>query len=71
MYIDMKNEGYYNLNLVIHWQVIWENKEGVRDELPTLIYVSRGKNPQIPHHYKAGAMNVLVIMFFSTSSYIS
>ncbi|KAL0536687.1 hypothetical protein IC582_025647 [Cucumis melo] len=40
-------------------KVIWENKEGVRDELPTLIYVSRGKNPQIPHHYKAGAMNVL------------
>ncbi|CAK9315542.1 unnamed protein product [Citrullus colocynthis] len=40
-------------------KVIWENKEGLRDGLPNLVYVSREKRPQIPHHYKAGAMNVL------------
>ncbi|MED6182630.1 hypothetical protein PIB30_030369 [Stylosanthes scabra] len=40
-------------------KVIWENKEGVSDGMPHLIYVSREKNPIHPHHYKAGAMNVL------------
>ncbi|KAK7263499.1 hypothetical protein RJT34_31090 [Clitoria ternatea] len=40
-------------------QVIWENKEGVADGLPHLIYVSREKRPKQPHHFKAGAMNVL------------
>ncbi|XP_022140548.1 cellulose synthase-like protein H1 [Momordica charantia] len=40
-------------------KVIWENKEGLWDGLPHLIYVSREKKPQLPHHYKAGAMNVL------------
>ncbi|XP_022943733.1 cellulose synthase-like protein H1 isoform X1 [Cucurbita moschata] len=40
-------------------KVIWENKEGLWDGVPHLVYVSREKKPQIPHHYKAGAMNVL------------
>ncbi|TKY48721.1 Cellulose synthase protein B4 [Spatholobus suberectus] len=40
-------------------KVIWENKEGLSDQLPHLIYVSREKKPKHPHHYKAGAMNVL------------
>ncbi|KGN63228.1 cellulose synthase-like protein H1 [Cucumis sativus] len=40
-------------------KAIWENKEGLRDGLPHLIYVSREKRPQHPHHYKAGAMNAL------------
>ncbi|RZB76623.1 cellulose synthase-like protein H1 [Glycine soja] len=40
-------------------KVIWENKEGLRDGVPHLIYISREKRPQHPHHYKAGAMNVL------------
>ncbi|KAL2331854.1 hypothetical protein Fmac_019435 [Flemingia macrophylla] len=40
-------------------KVIWENREGLSDELPHLIYVSREKKPTHPHHYKAGAMNVL------------
>ncbi|XP_022986271.1 cellulose synthase-like protein H1 [Cucurbita maxima] len=40
-------------------KVIWENKEGLWDGLPHLIYVSREKKPQHPHHYKAGAMNAL------------
>ncbi|XP_011007182.1 PREDICTED: cellulose synthase-like protein H1 [Populus euphratica] len=40
-------------------KVVWENKAGISDELPHLIYISREKRPQHPHHYKAGAMNVL------------
>ncbi|XP_061375276.1 cellulose synthase-like protein B4 isoform X2 [Gastrolobium bilobum] len=40
-------------------KVLWENKEGLSDGLPHLIYISREKRPQHPHHYKAGAMNVL------------
>ncbi|XP_023533242.1 cellulose synthase-like protein H1 [Cucurbita pepo subsp. pepo] len=40
-------------------KVIWENKEGIEDGLPHLIYVSREKRPNITHHNKAGAMNVL------------
>ncbi|KAK7404889.1 hypothetical protein VNO78_05930 [Psophocarpus tetragonolobus] len=40
-------------------QVIWENKEGLADGLPHLIYISREKKPKQSHHFKAGAMNVL------------
>ncbi|CAN6574259.1 unnamed protein product [Malus baccata var. baccata] len=40
-------------------KVLWENKEGVSDGLPHLIYISREKRPKHPHHSKAGAMNVL------------
>ncbi|KAL1345679.1 hypothetical protein HN51_019398 [Arachis hypogaea] len=40
-------------------KVIWENKEGVSNGVPHLIYISREKRPEHPHHYKAGAMNVL------------
>ncbi|KAK7823153.1 cellulose synthase-like protein B4 [Quercus suber] len=40
-------------------KVIWENKIGLLDELPHLVYISREKQPKHPHHYKAGAMNVL------------
>ncbi|XP_030544378.1 cellulose synthase-like protein H1 isoform X3 [Rhodamnia argentea] len=40
-------------------KIILENKEGRPDELPHLIYISREKRPKHPHHYKAGAMNVL------------
>nr|DAD23429.1 TPA_asm: hypothetical protein HUJ06_024892 [Nelumbo nucifera] len=40
-------------------KVIWENKENLPDGLPHLIYVSREKRPVHPHHFKAGAMNVL------------
>ncbi|XP_004506254.1 cellulose synthase-like protein H1 isoform X2 [Cicer arietinum] len=40
-------------------KVIWENKEMVEDGLPHLIYISREKRPKQPHHFKAGAMNVL------------
>uniref|UniRef100_A0A803QJR4 Cellulose synthase-like protein H1 n=1 Tax=Cannabis sativa TaxID=3483 RepID=A0A803QJR4_CANSA len=40
-------------------KVIWENKKGITDELPHLVYISREKRPKHTHHYKAGAMNVL------------
>ncbi|XP_027928940.1 cellulose synthase-like protein H1 [Vigna unguiculata] len=39
-------------------KVICENK-GLSDELPHLVYVSREKKQEHPHHHKAGAMNVL------------
>ncbi|GAY58668.1 hypothetical protein CUMW_188740 [Citrus unshiu] len=41
-------------------KVIWENMQGLSDGIPHLIYISREKRPKNPHHYKAGAMNVLV-----------
>ncbi|XP_031286056.1 cellulose synthase-like protein B3, partial [Pistacia vera] len=40
-------------------KVLWENEEGISDGVPHLIYISREKRPKHPHHYKAGAMNVL------------
>ncbi|XP_061375280.1 cellulose synthase-like protein H1 isoform X1 [Gastrolobium bilobum] len=40
-------------------KVILENKEGLSDGLPHLIYISREKRPEYEHNYKAGAMNVL------------
>ncbi|XP_068500231.1 cellulose synthase-like protein H1 isoform X2 [Phaseolus vulgaris] len=39
-------------------KVICEN-QGLSEELPHLVYISREKKKQHPHHYKAGAMNVL------------
>ncbi|GAB2274914.1 hypothetical protein Dimus_009684 [Dionaea muscipula] len=40
-------------------KVIWENEEDLVDGIPHLVYISREKRPNYPHHYKAGAMNVL------------
>ncbi|VFQ62161.1 unnamed protein product [Cuscuta campestris] len=42
-------------------KVIWENNESLThgDEVPNIIYISREKRLKHPHHYKAGAMNVL------------
>ncbi|GMP53937.1 hypothetical protein CsSME_00019250 [Camellia sinensis var. sinensis] len=40
-------------------KVIWENKEGVSNGVPHVIYVSREKRPKHLHHFKAGAMNIL------------
>ncbi|XP_059658227.1 cellulose synthase-like protein B4 isoform X3 [Cornus florida] len=42
-------------------KVIWENQEGDSNGLPHLVYISREKRPKHPHHFKAGAMNVLYI----------
>ncbi|KAI8551966.1 hypothetical protein RHMOL_Rhmol06G0228500 [Rhododendron molle] len=40
-------------------KVIWENKGGNANGVPHLVYISREKRPKHPHHFKAGAMNVL------------
>ncbi|XP_057455860.1 cellulose synthase-like protein H1 isoform X2 [Lotus japonicus] len=40
-------------------KVIWENTGSIDDGVPHLIYISREKRPKQPHHFKAGAMNVL------------
>ncbi|KAF7114629.1 hypothetical protein RHSIM_RhsimUnG0081900 [Rhododendron simsii] len=42
-------------------KVIWENKEAgnANGGVPHLVYISREKRPKHPHHFKAGAMNVL------------
>lgn len=37
-----------------------EDRDIQGNDLPGLIYVSREKRPGIPHHYKAGALNVLL-----------
>ncbi|PKI62218.1 hypothetical protein CRG98_017352 [Punica granatum] len=42
-------------------KIIWENKETAPDGLPHLIYISREKRPKHHHHYKAGAMNALIL----------
>ncbi|XP_071726047.1 cellulose synthase-like protein H1 [Rutidosis leptorrhynchoides] len=41
-------------------KVVSENKEGTSSEIPHIIYISRQMSPKYQHHYKAGAMNVLV-----------
>lgn len=48
-------------------KVLWDNnssksksdQQAARDGVPSLIYVSREKSRTQPHHFKAGAMNVL------------
>jgi hypothetical protein len=42
-----------------------ENKEGLPDGVPHLVYISREKQHKHPHNYKAGAMNVLVRSFYA------
>ncbi|GJR56761.1 hypothetical protein Tco_1498923 [Tanacetum coccineum] len=41
------------------YQVISENKEDTPSDVPHVIYISREKSLKHPHHFKAGAMNVL------------
>lgn len=45
---------------MFRFQVLIESKDDGADALPHLIYVAREKRPTCPHHFKAGAMNVLV-----------
>ncbi|KAE8075661.1 hypothetical protein FH972_014355 [Carpinus fangiana] len=40
-------------------KVVWENKEGLPNGVPHLVYISREKQHKHPHNSKAGAMNVL------------
>jgi hypothetical protein len=49
------------------WQVIQDDQANYdtvpvvdQDKMPLLVYVSREKRPSHPHHFKAGALNVLV-----------
>ncbi|XP_028780663.1 cellulose synthase-like protein G2 [Neltuma alba] len=54
-------------------EVIQDNTSEVEQvELPLLVYVSREKRPSHPHHFKAGALNVLhrVSGVMSNSPYI-
>ena len=58
------------------FQVIQEySKEGLQeDEIyksPLLVYVSREKRTSQSHHFKAGAVNVLVLLFLSTHIYMT
>ncbi|KAI7980358.1 Cellulose synthase-like protein G2 [Camellia lanceoleosa] len=55
------------------------NEKGMNEEvdadsvdIPLLVYVSREKRPSLPHHFKAGALNVLlrVSAMISNSPYI-
>ena len=40
-----------------------ENKEGLQNGVPHLVYISREKQHKHPHNSKAGALNVLVRSF--------
>jgi hypothetical protein len=42
------------------WDSSSKSNEAAGDGVPSLIYVSREKSPTQHHHFKAGAMNVLV-----------
>ena len=46
--------------MILLLKIIWENKDAMEDGFPHLVYVSREKRPRHSHHFKAGAMNVLV-----------
>ncbi|KAK6121545.1 hypothetical protein DH2020_044713 [Rehmannia glutinosa] len=35
-------------------------KDSDKEEMPVLVYVAREKRPSHPHHFKAGALNVLI-----------
>ncbi|XP_057847573.2 cellulose synthase-like protein H1 isoform X2 [Cryptomeria japonica] len=59
MYFSIQNKPS-DPKFLREWQdmkVIHEGNEG--DVLPHLIYVAREKRPNVDHHYKAGAMNVM------------
>ncbi|KAF7141442.1 hypothetical protein RHSIM_Rhsim06G0164900 [Rhododendron simsii] len=58
-FADFKNIQRRNHASIV--KVIWENKEAgnANGGVPHLVYISREKRPKHPHHFKAGAMNVL------------
>jgi hypothetical protein len=64
---DLFNPHFQGINVYI--QVIYENKGDKDDILPHVVYVAREKRPNINHHYKAGAMNVMVILFLTDYHY--
>ncbi|KAF7149872.1 hypothetical protein RHSIM_Rhsim02G0034700 [Rhododendron simsii] len=46
------------------------SQEDKAEEMPLLVYVSREKRPSLPHHFKAGALNLRVSAMISNSPYI-
>ncbi|KAF7151728.1 hypothetical protein RHSIM_Rhsim02G0034800 [Rhododendron simsii] len=46
------------------------SQEDKVEEMPLLVYVSREKRPSLPHHFKAGALNLRVSALISNSPYI-
>ena len=58
----IQNFSNSNMNMNYDWQVINDEDEMDKDpQMPLLVYVAREKRPFHPHHFKAGALNVLVI----------
>ncbi|KAI8010356.1 Cellulose synthase-like protein G2 [Camellia lanceoleosa] len=57
---------------VINEKGMNEEVDAEKVEIPLLVYVSREKRPSLPHHFKAGAINVLlrVSAMISNSPYI-
>lgn len=57
----------------IFLQVIHDESDiepGIKqDEMPLLVYVSREKRPSHSHHFKAGALNVLVLLCSTSVSF--
>ena len=55
---------FFLLTATASVQVLWDSSsksnQAADDGIPSLIYVSREKSPTQHHHFKAGAMNVLV-----------
>ncbi|KAF8414123.1 hypothetical protein HHK36_002122 [Tetracentron sinense] len=59
---ELNSSSDLSSDLLRDWRemkVIWENKDNLLNGVPLLVYVSREKQPKHPHHFKAGAMNVL------------
>lgn len=45
------------------------NEDKSESEMPLLVYLAREKRPFHPHHFKAGALNVLVNFFITIIKY--
>ncbi|XP_057959825.1 cellulose synthase-like protein G2 isoform X2 [Malania oleifera] len=74
-----ENKGTSIANTQIHPPVvklmnheIADEANTAREDMPLLVYVSREKKPRHPHHFKAGALNVLLRVsgLISNSPYI-
>ncbi|GMP56093.1 hypothetical protein CsSME_00020696 [Camellia sinensis var. sinensis] len=68
----MINQDHPPLVEVINEKGMNEDVDADKVEIPLLVYVSREKRPSLPHHFKAGALNVLlrVSAMISNSPYI-
>ncbi|MBA0802842.1 hypothetical protein Gohar_013111, partial [Gossypium harknessii] len=50
---------FANIETSNHPTIIKIISENCEEDVPHLVYISREKRPKYPHHFKAGAMNVL------------